>query len=83
MIYMAVFIGKIKTEIYRNGNGLNLAKVKSKLCLATLLTRYIRLPQIYKHTNGYIFAFAFAHATARENVLYDVNKIDLNGKKFT
>ena len=50
--YMAIFIEKSKTEIYRNGNWLYLAKLKSKLCLITLLRGYVKLTQIDKHSNG-------------------------------
>ena len=53
--YMAIFIEKSKTDIYGNGNLLYLAKVKSKLCPITLLRRYMKLANINKHSNGYIF----------------------------
>ena len=53
--YMAIFIEKSKTDIYRNGNWLYLAKLKSKLCPMSLLRRYMELAQIDKHSNGYIF----------------------------
>ena len=52
---MAIFIEKRKTDIYRNGNWLYLAKLKSKLCPITLLRRYMKLAKICKHSNDYIF----------------------------
>ena len=52
---MAIFIEKRKTDIYRNGNWLYLAKLESKLCPIALLRRYMKLAKINKHSNGYIF----------------------------
>ena len=53
--YMAIFIEKSKTDIYRNGNWLYPAKLKSKLFPITLLRRYMKLAKIDKVSNGYIF----------------------------
>ena len=95
--YMAIFIEKTKTNIYRNSNWLYLAKLKSKLCLITLLRRYMKLAQIDKHSNGYIFKSLckrgrsfrlrekdvhIIYKIARENVLDALNKIGLNSKTF-
>ena len=95
--YMAIFIEKSKTDIYRNGNWLYLAKLKSKLCPITLLRRYMKLAKIDKHSNFYIFRglckrskgfrlrdkdVHISYTTARENVLEALSKIGLNSKKF-
>ena len=53
--YTAIFTDLSKTDIHKNGNWLYLAKLKSKLCPIRLLRRYIKLAQIDKHSNGYIF----------------------------
>ena len=53
--FMAIFIEKSKTDIYRYGNWLYLAKLKSKLYPITFLRRYMKLAKIDKHNNGYIF----------------------------
>ena len=94
---MAIFIEKSKTNIYRNGSWLYLAKLKSKLCPITLLKRYMELAQIDKHSNSYIFRALceggksfrlrekdvhISYNTARENVLDALSKIGLNSKKI-
>ena len=81
--YVTIFIEKSKMDTYRNENWICLAKLKSKLCPAILLRRYMKLPQIDKHRNGYIFRglckrgkslrlrekhIHFSSTTARENV---------------
>ena len=55
MAIFTIFIEKSKTDIYRYGNWLYLAKLKSKLYPTTLLRRYMKLAKIDKHNNGYIF----------------------------
>ena len=95
--YMAIFIEKSKKDIYRNGNRLYLAKLKSKLCPITLLKRYMKLEKIDKHSNGYVFRLLckrgksfrlrekdvhIIYTTARENLLDALNKIGLNSKKI-
>ena len=95
--YIAIFIEKKKTGIYRNGNWLYLGKLKSKLCPITLLKRYMKLEKIDKHSNDYIFRrlckrgksfrlrekdVHISYTTVRENVLDALNKIGLSSKKF-
>ena len=95
--YMAIFIEKSKKDIYRNGNRLYLAKLKSKLCPITLLKRYMKLAKIDKHSNDYIFRrlckrgksfrlrekdVHISYTTARENLLNALTKIGLNSKKI-
>ena len=95
--YMAIFIEKSKTDIYRNVNWLYLAKLKSKLCPVTLLRRYMKLAKIDKPRNGYIFRRSrkrdksfrlreqdvhISYTTARENLLDALNKIGLSSKKL-
>ena len=94
--YIEIFIEKSKTDIYRNGNWLYLAKLKSKLCPITLLRRYMKLAKIDKRSNSYIFRglckrgkslclkekdVHISYTTSRENVLDALNKIGLNSKK--
>ena len=94
---MTIFIEKSKTDIYRNGNWLYLAKLKSKLCPITSLRTYMKLAKIDKRSNDYIFRglckrgksfrlrekdVHISYTTARENVLDALNKIGLNSKKF-
>ena len=95
--YMAIFTEKSKTDIYRNGHWLYLAKLKSRLCPITLLRRYMKLAKIDKHSNDHIFRrlckrgnsfrlrekdMHIRYTTARENVLCALNKIGLNSRKF-
>ena len=49
---MTIFVEKSKTDIYRNGNWLYLAKILT--LPLTFLRRYMKLAQIDKHSNGYI-----------------------------
>ena len=52
--YMAIFVGKSKTDIYRNGSWHYLAKLKSKPSAINLARGCIKLAQIDKHNSGYI-----------------------------
>ena len=95
--YMAIFTEKSKTDIYRNGHWLYLAKLKSKLCPITLLRSYMKLAKIDKHSNDYIFRrlrkrgnsfrlrekdMHISYTTARENLLCTLNMIGLKSRKF-
>ena len=63
--YMAIFIEKSKTDIYRNRNWLYLAKLKTKLYSITLLHNIVHI----------------SYTTIRENVLDALHKISLNSRK--
>ena len=52
---MLIFIEKSKTDIYRKGNWLHLAKRNSKLCPLDLTKRYLILAGIDKQSDKYIF----------------------------
>ena len=53
--HMSIFIEKCKTDIYRKGRWLNLAKPNSNLCPLDLTKRYFVLAGIDKQCDKYIF----------------------------
>ena len=53
--HMSIFIEKSKTEIYRKGHWLHLAKLSSNFCLLDLTKRYFVLTGIDKQCDKYIF----------------------------
>ena len=53
--HMSIFIEKSKTDIYRKGHWLHLAKLNSNLCPLDLTKRYFVLAGIDKQCDKYIF----------------------------
>ena len=52
---MSIFIEKSKTDIYRKGHWLHLAKLNSNLCPLDLTKRYFVLAEIDNQCDKYIF----------------------------
>ena len=53
--HMSIFIEKGKTDIYRRGHWLHLAKLNSNFCPLDLTKRYFVLAEIDKQCDKYIF----------------------------
>ena len=63
---MEIFIEKSKTDIYRDGHWLFLAKLYSKLCPVKLLQRYFTLAEIKLDSEEFIFrSLTYFKSTSR------------------
>ena len=95
--HMSIFIEKCKTDIYRKGRWLDLAKPNSNLCPLDLTKRYFVLAGIDKQCDKYIFRGIentkngqnlrkidkpLSYTTVRGHVLDLVANIGLDTKKF-
>ena len=95
--HMSIFIEKSKTDIYRKGHWLHLAKLNSNLCPLDLTKRYFVLAGIDKQCDKYIFRGientkngqklrkinkALRYTTVRSHVLDLLANIGLDPKKF-
>ena len=93
---MSIFIEKSKTDIYRKGHWLHLAKLNSNLCPLDLTKRYFALAGIDKQCDKYIFIGIektingqrlkkidkpLSYTTVRGHVLGLLAKIGLDPKK--
>ena len=95
--HMSIFIEKCKTDIYRKGRWLDLAKPNSNLCPLDLTKRYFVLAGIDKQCDKYIFRGIentkngqklrkidkpLSYTTVRGHVLDLLANIGLDPKKF-
>ena len=95
--HMSIFIEKSKTEIYRKGHWIHLAKLNSNLCPLDLTKRYFVLSGIDKQCDKYIFRGIentkngqkltkidkpLSYTTIRGHVLDLLASIGLDPKKF-
>ena len=53
--YMTIFIEKSKTDIYRNGNWIYIARGDSELCPVATLKRYLNMAKINENSEEFIF----------------------------
>ena len=96
-IHMSIFTEKSKSDIYRKGHWLHLAKLSSNLCPLNLTKRYFVLARIDKQCDKYIFRGIehtkngqrlrkidkpLSYTTARGHVLDLLANIGLHPKKF-
>ena len=96
-IHMSIFTEKSKSDIYRKGHWLNLAKLSSNLRLLNLTKRYFVLARIDKQCDKYIFRGIehtkngqrlrkidkpLSYTTARGHVLDLLANIGSDPKKF-
>ena len=95
--HMSIFTEKSKTDIYRKGHWLHLAKLNSNLCPLDLTKRYFVLAGIDKQCDKYIFRGIentkngqklrkidkpLSYTTVRGHVLDLLANIGLDPKKF-
>ena len=95
--HMSIFIEKSKTDIYRKGHWLHLAKLNSNLCPLDLTKRYFVLAWIDNQCDKYIFRGIentkngqklrkidkpLSYTTVRGHVLELLANIGLDPKKF-
>ena len=95
--HMSIFIKKSKTDIYRKGHWLHLAKLNSNLCPLDLTKRYFVLAGIDEQCDKYIFSGIentknghklrkidkpLSYTTVRGHVLNLLVNIGLDPKKF-
>ena len=95
--HLSIFIEKSKTDVYRHGHWLHLAKLNSELCPVNLTKRYFNLANISVKCDMYIFRGivrskngyklrlsdqAISYTTAREHVLDLLKNIGLDPKEF-
>ena len=96
-IHMSIFTEKSKSDIYRKGHWLHLAKLSSNLCPLNLTKRYFVLARIDKQCDKYIFRGIehtkngqrlrkidkpLSYTTARGHVLDLLANIGSDPKKF-
>ena len=77
-----MIVPKSKTDIYRRGNKVLIAKTGNKLCPVTFLRRYINFPK--NRMNIYSPLFSFVNASTSTNCFTDLNRylIPELGKSF-
>ena len=95
--HISIFIEKSKTDIYREGHWLHLAKLQSVLCPLKLLQKYIEMGnidklsekflfrQIIRSKNGFRlkeFDKPISYTTVRETLLIELKRIELDPKIF-
>ena len=68
-MHVEIFIEKSKTDIYRDGHWLFLAKLDSKLCPVKLLQKYFQLSTIEENSNEFIFRGVTYFRTTRRHHL--------------
>ena len=59
--YMKTFIEKSKTDIYRNGNWIYVARGNSELCPVATLQRYLNMAKINENSEEFIFRSIASH----------------------
>ena len=52
--HVSIFIPSSKTDIYRNGNHVIIARLSSKVCPVTMLEKYLELVQLV-YEDAYLF----------------------------
>ena len=67
--YMKIFIEKSKTDIYRNGNWVYIARGESELCPLTILQNYLKLAKVNKYSEEYIFRSITSHKDLAKRTL--------------
>ena len=65
---MKIFIEKSKTDIYRNGNWIYIARGNSELCPVATLQRYLNMAKINENSEEFIFSSGGASAAANAGV---------------
>ena len=71
--YMKIFIEKSKTDIYRNGCWVFIARGESELCPLTILQKYLNLVKINKDSDEYVFRSITSHRDPRKRTLRHKN----------
>jgi len=96
--YLKIFIEKSKTDQYREGHWVHIARTSSVICPVRMVQLFIERAQIVEHTEYLFRATTFfksrnqhclrksnkpiSYTTARSNVLELIRKIGLNEKLF-
>ena len=95
--HLSIFIEKSKTDIYREGHWLHLAKLKSVLCPIKLLKNYTKMAKIPKSSEKFIFRqithtkygfslkqadIPISYTSVREYLLKELRKMGLDAKQF-
>ena len=70
---MKIFIEKCKTDIYRNGNWIYIARANSELCLVATLQRYLNMEKINENSEEFIFRSITSHINHQHRTLKKKN----------
>ena len=71
--YMTIFIEKSKTDIYRNGNWIYIARGNSELCPVATLQRYLNTAKINENSKKVIFRLITSHKNHQHQTLRKTN----------
>ena len=70
---MKIFIEKSKTDIYRNGNWIYIARSNSELCPVATLQRYLNMTEINEYSDKFIFRSITSHRNHQHRTLRKKN----------
>ena len=77
---MTIFIEKSKTDIYRNGNWIYIARGDSELCPVAALKRYLNMAKINENSEEFIFRSITSYRNHQHRTLSII--IRKNGRTF-
>ena len=70
---MKIFIAKSKTDVYKNGNWIYIARGNSELCPVATLQTYLNIAKINENSEEFIFRSITSHKNHQHRTLRKKN----------